>query len=562
MPITLVDTPDPLSERSFSMRPGDRTPLLIGSDAARLLTSELRDYCDGKIAGRSFLIAGHRGAGKSTLVANSFLQIWKAHQQGRVRRRPLFVSLNGPSLFLRPQATEPGTATTTPGTPATPAKPEAPATNAAGDVTPRSAPKPPAPSDKSEAQIVLEQIILGLHRAVTREFSAAYLEHVKGQKGKEPPSLVRSGFAELSAQFDAELMDCPEPARLSEFYRHAGLNQRGLFATNGHVASEFNAAAELLALSGISDAYKRISGEYAREDQLSDVLTQQRTRDLGKDDSIKALTTAVVPLLIGGAAGVGVGASAAGGIQAVIGGILAALGSAAVIKYSTKRTTTRSRVENFIFDLSLATLDRVLPVLIERLGRAGLAPMFVIDELDKVEDLAARMRDTVHHLKKLVAENAFFCFLADRKYFEEMLRHSSNRAYPLEYTYYSHRVFVVFQASDFASYLDARLAITEPTPRETALGPLGTQAGVTLPPGLAPSMRPSMTPPPGLGTLAPGSETSAPGLGTPAAGAATPPPEMGEPGQAQAANNDEDDTADNEKNNDVPASFVAAQQVR
>jgi hypothetical protein len=195
---------------------------------------------------------------------------------------------------------------------------------------------------------------------------------------------------------------------------------------------------------------------------------------------VKGIVDAALPLLVGGAAGVGVGATAGAGLQAVVAGIVAALGAVAVVKLSTKRTTTQSRVENFIFDLSLATLDRILPVCIERLWRAGLAPMFVVDELDKVDDLPKRMRDVVHHLKKLVAESAFFCFLADRQYFEDMLDQTSNRAYPQEYTYYSHRLFVAFQAGDFADYLEQKLQIV-PAPADTASASTGAASDAPVP---------------------------------------------------------------------------------
>jgi Cdc6-like AAA superfamily ATPase len=47
----------------------------IPSSAARLLEQELRSYRDQKIRGRSFLIAGHRGAGKTSLVSNALREV-------------------------------------------------------------------------------------------------------------------------------------------------------------------------------------------------------------------------------------------------------------------------------------------------------------------------------------------------------------------------------------------------------------------------------------------------------------------------------------------------------
>ncbi len=42
--------------------------MLVGSDAARTLEDAMRRYVSGEVSGRSFLIAGHRGAGTTTLV--------------------------------------------------------------------------------------------------------------------------------------------------------------------------------------------------------------------------------------------------------------------------------------------------------------------------------------------------------------------------------------------------------------------------------------------------------------------------------------------------------------
>jgi hypothetical protein len=467
VPLKIVETPEPLSENSLSEFEA-RKPLLIGSDASRVLESELRDYCDGNIAGRSFLIAGHRGAGKSTLVANAFLEVWNAFQGGEVRRRPLFVPLSGPSLFFRPPVTE--TANNDETSEDEPIETEEDAEEEAEDdnEVPDAA-KPTTRAGKTEAQVVLEQIVLGLHRAVTREFSRSYWEHARVIA--ERPGSTDTEVLQLAAQFDAELMDCPEPSRLSEFYRLADLHSRGLLSRST-LSRTAGSAAELVALSGISDAYKRISGDYAREDRNSNRLSRTATGGIGSDASMKDFVNASLPLLLGGVTGVSVGAAGGANPLGILSGILAALGAVIVVKAATKRTTTKSRVENFIFDLSLATLDRILPVLIERLWRAGLAPMFVVDELDKVDDLSTRMRDVVHHLKKLVAENAFFCFLADRQYFEEMLDQTSNRAYPQEYTYYSHRLFVAFQAGDFETYLEEKLQIQRVA--QSATGSLAT----------------------------------------------------------------------------------------
>ncbi|HSL70033.1 MAG TPA: hypothetical protein VK864_07300, partial [Longimicrobiales bacterium] len=170
-------------------------------------------------------------------------------------------------------------------------------------------------------------------------------------------------------------------------------------------------------------------------------------------------------------------------IATALGGIVTALGASLVFKVNTTRKHERSlsREYQFIYDLSVATLDRILPILIERLREAGLAPVFVVDELDKVDELSKRIISMVHHLKKLVAENAFFCFLTNRSYFEEMLAQGSGRAYPVEYTYYTHRLFVVFAPEDFERYLLKRL----PNPQLPNIQTQAVQSAVQVAPETA-----------------------------------------------------------------------------
>jgi hypothetical protein len=109
MPIKIVESPEPLTGAS-----GQQVPLLIGSDGLRMLKQELRRYCDQKVSGRSFLIAGHRGSGKTTLVQGSIQETdseitseWSTSRllsgefdyATAITMRPLFILLQGPNLL-------------------------------------------------------------------------------------------------------------------------------------------------------------------------------------------------------------------------------------------------------------------------------------------------------------------------------------------------------------------------------------------------------------------------------------------------------------------------------
>ena len=202
---------------------------------------------------------------------------------------------------------------------------------------------------------------------------------------------------------------------------------------------------ELVAISGICEAYRRVSGTYEYEERLKDEAKRELMANAQLESPRFGLGGPIASLLSGGLVGTGLSRlerrSRCHGCW-----ILSALTASAIFKYSSsrQRSNAASREYRFIFDLSAATLDRVLPVLMDRLRNAGLAPVFVIDELDKVENLQERILGMVHFLKKLVAESAFFCFLTDRTYFEHVLSRGSTLAFPVEHTYYTHRLFVAY----------------------------------------------------------------------------------------------------------------------
>lgn len=533
MAIRVENSPEPLSEQSF--KPSART-LITPSHQQRVLQQELQRYCEGTVAGRSFLIAGHRGAGKTTLVAMAVLETWLAVERKGEFLRPLFIPLHGPNLFPPPpKAPAPAPRKPVDWTSATSASAsEAPAAGKDGAAGP-----PPAaaakPADKRPSEIALEQIILGLHRAVAKEFVRCYysrvadladLRHRQEQRRAELETLRETGVApgldvpfpgdpdldrllhalppereldELAGQFEIELYGGPSPQRLRELWARADALSGGVLFRQGYAPLKRDIAPqtltglpaglrldvpgvhaqgvrELAALSGVVEAFRRISGDVKRKEEEKDELTRSEERGASFGLAAKELVAPATALLTGALAGAGAAASDPGhGLRSVVAGVVAALGAGLVFKLSKQRKRARrvAREQQFTEDLSTATLDRVLPMLIERLREAGLAPVFVVDELDKVERLGTRILDMVRQLKKLVAENAFFCFLTNRSYFEHMLAEGVGKPYPKEYTYYTHRLFVALAAEDVERNLRER--IPEPLPEGTGsiaeLGP-------------------------------------------------------------------------------------------
>jgi hypothetical protein len=445
MPIQITDFPDPLSASALA---SSIEPMLIKSKAYYQLLHELRRYCGSQTCGRSFLIAGHRGSGKTTLVLSAFEKILREAEVEQVKLRPLMVPLLGPSLLPDPNEkdlAEPG--------------------------------KGAASGEKklTEFENVLVQITLALYRAVVREFTRAYEERMVSSAF--PPwrsdSELTKSLLEAPGQLILELDEYPGKARLREFWRRANALSDGVLphrriATQKWAVSN-QGVRELVALCSVSEAYRRISGtiQAKTEDKAGAQDSATKTRDV--DLKGKELFGPLITLLTGGAVATGVATLNPNnpnkiGIAAVA-GILTALASAVVGKYSTSRSHQRSASKEDLFlpDLSVATLDRVLPVLLERVRDAGLAPVFVIDELDKVSDLSDRIPQMVKRLKKLVAESAFFCFLTDRRYFEELRTRNIGTPYSVEYTYFTNYVFVTFRHTDLHLYLSELLKKPEVT---------------------------------------------------------------------------------------------------
>src|SRR6185503_11192446 len=101
MAISIKQPPEPNSRYFLRQEPTSTAEDLIymESDAARQLADELRGYCDGRNNGRSFLIAGHRGAGKTTLVHVAMHLATKSSKPSAETCIPFIVPLQGPTLL-------------------------------------------------------------------------------------------------------------------------------------------------------------------------------------------------------------------------------------------------------------------------------------------------------------------------------------------------------------------------------------------------------------------------------------------------------------------------------
>jgi hypothetical protein len=461
MPILIVEGADPLSDAALKSE-SESVVRNAQSDAGRVLKLELLRYCRGEVNGRSFLVAGHRGAGKTMMVADAVDKVLRmSRRPGEALMRPLPIFLHGPSLF----ETEP-------------ARPVPEPDGVAARRRARRQPAAPEPPNSEVQRVALRQIILCLHRAVSKEFVRAYRQRlVERPASWQPGTPAPADQAELAAQFEIELTEDPSAARLHELWTLAGARQAGVLFEQPQRLDQ--GPRELVALNGMCNAHQRISGAISALDKSArseDVANETRSgAELRGADVVKPLASVLAGAAVAGGAAAG---SHSIGI-ALVGGVVAALGSAVFFKASgtTQQRSGRQLDTTFIPDLSVDTLDRILPTLIQRLRDCGLAPVLIVDELDKVSDLAERFVPMMDFMKKLVAENIFSCFVTDRSYLEILRMRSQGMAHGRASSYFTHSLLVTFGPFDVDAYLGRLLQLDRSSPAAMT-GTPGSPAGV------------------------------------------------------------------------------------
>lgn len=385
---------------------------LADSEASSTLSSELQRYCNGDSSGRSFLIAGHRGSGKTTLVHKAVQEAIKSYENQALQRRPFLVNLHGPDLL-----------------------------NSLDNVS-TGKPSEIANNDEMKSKVVKEAIN-ELHKTLISCFKEAFWE-AEDNDGLPP---------HLAVHFIHLLSGHPDLNALEKLWQRAGFAEKGLF--NAGFYSERQGLLEILALHTSCKAFQRISGKYEVTHKFNkgEERRAEQVKGLGLPgvSDWKQITPIITAGLLGGGALLGKEGPFIAAFMATIG----LLGTMATLRLTSKRSSvTSSTVESvFLPDLSNANLHRAFLDLLEKLYDAGFTPVFMIDELDKVENIGEKMRILISHFKKLVSEQAFFCFLTDRDYLEHIRTKQRREAYPEEHTYFSHVLPIYFEPEHLRKYV-------------------------------------------------------------------------------------------------------------
>ena len=440
------------------------TSKFMESQELQRLRQDIDRHVRGRAGGRSYLIAGHRGVGKtslttmavellaSTILLESVRETTAFFGDGPLHR-PLLVKLEGPSMLEEQRIP---TAKPTPGPKPADRKPGA-KDDGKDDEESDEGETPPADGTVAAgAHAALVQITIGLYRALAAEAAKGFRAHALSTA-----DVPLGDRPERAAQLALDLDGGVDAGRLRGYWTGIGRLTGGVFwppladANSTKKAVPDQGVREITALATAAQAFQVCTGRISYATKVKDSLLRSRIRELKGSSDIRQALRQLGTLGIGALTGVSILAATGTGPSALVGGLAVWLLGSLTISWSDKRTRTdtRSVDYSFIRDSSLATLGRDLPVVIQRVREAGLVPVFVIDELDKIPDAPRALADLIAQLKHLIADYGFFCFLVNRDCFETIEDKVRNYSYPSEHTLFGERLLLRPNPAFMLAYL-------------------------------------------------------------------------------------------------------------
>jgi hypothetical protein len=379
------------------------------------LVNELDNYLRDEVKGRSCLVAGSRGSGKTTLVQTVCDEVARSATGFKLIK----VRLHGPSILDPP--------------------------------TPPATKENPQPKPIPLNEHVLKTIVVNLYQTAAEEVVNAFTERMKN-RGRDG---LRDEGLELAAQLRLTLDGAPSAATLRFFWDRAGVLESGvLFPKDGKFEPD-RGMREIVALATAAEAYRSCTGEFKQErkDETSAGSKQELKTETtaGGKEIAQALMSLFGGLAAGAAASITMDLT-----KSVLTGAVTALASMVTLTYTrtVSRETTVQEAITFLPDLSASALVHRMLLLLRRLRQAGLAPVFVVDELDKIPDLAKPLDEVTAALKFLFADEAFVCFLTDRNYFSQISRVNRERTNAVQKTTFTDQLLVRFETAELHNFLE------------------------------------------------------------------------------------------------------------
>jgi hypothetical protein len=355
----------------------------LRSAASLQLREALELYCRGQTGGRSFAISGLRGVGKTTMVLTAVEELSELSREsdqpfsigderadGAWLRRPLLVRLSAPDILRTPLPSKNDT------------EPDATAN-------------------------LVRQLARGLHLAATKEFAQCYRARLFDAPAPRSTLVPRQQAVgglqaerfEAAAQLGLELS---RGARADAVRRFWELSQSfGSGVLFKHPRMPDQGVRELAALDLSALAFQIAVGTYS-EDTDGDDATKFEGEGASKVlDQLKAAAGPFGGVLSGIATGVGTGLKAHTFEQGML-AAAAGLGVAITFTLFATPVLTRNRSAKWSFkpDTTEGSLIWRLERAVDLFFDAGLAVVFVVDELDKVD------REMLVHAKQAATRSA------------------------------------------------------------------------------------------------------------------------------------------------------------
>ncbi|MCX4247854.1 hypothetical protein [Paraliomyxa miuraensis] len=356
-------------------------PVYYADSAARgQLARALERYVRREVTGSSYLLAADRGSGKTTTVewvVQSLYAECLADDSSYLGHRPLLVRLYGPNLA--------------------PVR-DPPPEGAREDIAAHSRYPPVLQLLRDMAVSLFESVLSEIERTI----------RLRVERASGPALATREDDLELFLQLRHEMRRGPTVADLMAYWERLGWGKRGAFSRE----ATHRGAAEVAVLQDLAEARLAVVSKVEDKRGGSDAVEAERERKstVQPADLLKTSTA-----VIAGAAVAGGLALEGSWITAGILGPLITAGVGASLTFSSRFARRQSQQDEreYVLKADVESLIHRLPRLLQGLRQVGLHPVFVVDELDKVDpELVTYL---VNNLKTQVTEQSFFCFLTNHE---------------------------------------------------------------------------------------------------------------------------------------------------
>jgi hypothetical protein len=414
-------------------------PVYYADSAARdQLARALVRYVRREVSGSSYLLAADRGTGKTTTfewVVQSLYAECLADGSEYLGHRPLLVRLYGPNLA--PVLDAPRSAA-----PPTPA--------AASELTD----DPPEHTRYPPVLQLLRDMAVSLFESVLSEIERTI--RLRLQRALGPTRPERKDDLELFLQLRHEMRRGPTVADLMAYWERLGWGKDGAFSREHN----HRGAAEVAVLQDLAEARLAVVSKVEdKRDNKASVEALQKLERLVQPADLLKTSTAVVA---GAAAAAGLVVEGSWILAGLLGPLVTA-GVGATLTFSSRFSRRQSQQDERAYTLKadVESLIHRLPRLLQGLRQIGLHPVFVVDELDRIDpELVTYL---VHNLKTQVTEQSFFCFLTDDHSAAAADQADTGTA-GLAYSLFWDRIYLFQTTPALHGYLQVFLAEQEATP--------------------------------------------------------------------------------------------------